>query len=401
MAAAAATAFGLPVRLVRLTLGVLALLAMRPRGSDLVALAALLSSLYPAFLWIAVVLYGAPSAAAVLLALATGLLVLSGLGARRASQARHGLLLATLARRADLVDPEQLEAFLSEQRRRAPWAWSSPGRSILAGAGITTDSALERAGSDGVSGPGTGPPRVGRQRAHPRRPAVSGRAVVVVLAGMLAVGALTVLVLNLDPGLLPGVAEAPMAPQVGRVGAGFAAAAAVGGIAVVAHGLRGRRSGVLVLAAVLALSGAGGAATWLRLVHDPQAEPIRIEAADLEVGQWSSCPVRPSTWAQPVIIDLQGIDQATVDRLRTRQGAAGLEADRPAISIDCQRALGRITVLLPADEEHVNVWATSMDGSSDGRHAGHDDAVLEVYGSVLVGEVEILAAGQDDQEGTE
>lgn len=353
------------------------------RRADVAALLALLPAGLIGLWWIVAVLAQAAALTAVLLALAIILLGLLSLAARRAGQARRALVLALLARRADLADEQTLEVFLLEQHRRAPWAWDrlahGDARAVLdpeaAQAGITHGEGRQSAKG------GPGPSR--------RMSSASARTVSALLAGMLAACALVTLVLNLDPDLAPSVAGAPLLPQIGRVGAGLAAATALAGLALCVLGWRGRHSLVLALAGLLALSGAGLAGTWLRLTADPQAAPYVLSVDDLEDGMYASCPEGLSTWSRPITIDLRDLTAEDAERIREQRQRAGAPTDGTAGVIHCSRMVGSLTVLMPADPGLVEVGLNTLDewveaGAWDG------DSILAVYGDVFIGPVEIV-----------
>lgn len=363
------------------------------RPVDGLALLAVVPSLAGMWLWMGVGLASSPAATGVLIALLVILLGLLLLAARRAAAARRGLMLALLARRADLVEPAQLETFLREQLRRAPWAWTrrdTEGAALLLAAASTDMAAGASARGDLGSAEDPGEePAVPRAASRARHPRASARSTMVVLAGMLAVGALTVLVLNVAPELVPAVAAAPL-PRLGRLGVACAAATAVAGIALVILGARGRTSLALVLVGALALTGAVIGGGWLRLTHDPGAEPVRIVAADLEAGSHHTCPVGPSSWSRPVVVDLRGVDAAAVERLRKQQERLGLGDDATAISIDCYRPVGDLTVLLPADPGLVLVHVSAPEGAVQAGAVPETERAVSVSGDLLVGDVTII-----------
>ncbi|GAA4530577.1 hypothetical protein GCM10023160_31770 [Brachybacterium paraconglomeratum] len=397
-----------------------ALISFEARPVDVLALLAVVPSLAGTF-WMMFVLARFSAAAAVLVALTVIVLALLLLSVRRAAEARRGLLLAALARRAELVDLDQLEAFLREQRRRAPAAWTVlagegklpgfPAESLGgAGGGAHADGAVFEGGAadGGITGetaedlPRT-PLRVHSRsrRTVPRRPAATIRTVIAVLAGMLAAAALTVLTLNLAPELAPTLAAAGPLPQVGRLAAGLGAATLVAGLALVILGLRGRRSVVLALAALLALGGTGLGGAWLRLTYDPQAVPLQIIAADLEAGRHLSCPSDPGSWAQPLIIDLRGLDAAAAEKLREQQRSHGIGEEGPVTSVGCTRPVGDLTVMLPSDPELVRVWVGTTDGMVEGGAARGAVPVVDVWGDVLVGTVTIIEQPSTAENGDE
>lgn len=367
---------GVEVPLVAMTTG-------KVRRADVAALLALLPAALIGLWWIVAVLARAAALTAVLLALAMLLLGLLGIAARRAGQARRAMILALLARRADLADDQSLEDFLLEQHRRAPWAWDrlahGDARAVLDPEAAQAAMSHSEERQSVTGGPG-------RSR---RRSSASARTVSALLAGMLAVCALVTLVLNLDPDLAPSVADAPLLPQIGRVGAGLAAATALAGLALCVLGWRGRRSLALALAGVLALSGAGLAGTWLRLTVDPQAEPYVLTVDDLEDGMYASCPEGVSTWSRPITIDLRDLTAEDAERIREQRQEADVPADGTAGRIHCSRMVGSLTVLMPADPGLVEVGLNTLDewveaGAWDG------DSILGVYGDVLIGPVEIV-----------
>lgn len=397
-----------------------ALTSFEARPVDVLVLLAVVPSL-AGTVWMMFVLARFSAAAAVLVALTAIVLALLLLSARRAAEARRGLLLAALAHRAGLVDLEQLEAFLREQRRRAPAVWAVLGAEGAhpgfpaegfggAGGGADADGAVFEGGAadGGITGetaedllrtPPSSRSRSGR--AVPRRPVAGPRAVIAVLAGMLAAAALTVLTLNLAPGLAPTLAAAGPLPQVGRLAAGLGAATLVAGLALVVLGLRGRRSVAMTLAALLALAGTGLGGAWLRLTYDPQAVPLQIVAADLEAGGHLSCPSDPGRWAQPMIIDLRGLDAAAAERLRGQQRSNSMGEEGPVTSIGCSRPIGDLTVMLPSDPELVRVWVGTTDGVVEGGAARGAAPVVDVWGDVLVGTVTIIEQPSTAENGDE
>lgn len=360
-----------------------AMLRGRARLADALALLALLPTLLVGLWWLLVCVLEMPALAAVLGAL---VVLLGGLvvhAALRSRAARSALVLAALAHRAGITERESLDAFLLEHRRRAPWAWASLGE------GRTGPALGEaEAGADGGSSSADGA-QIPSAASRPPRPAVprpSDRTVLAVLAGMLAAAAAGVLVLNLDPGLAPGLAEAWILPQIGRVTAGLWLVTVVAGIALVVIGLRGRRSIVLGLVGVLALLGAGSGTAWVRTVHDPAAAPLILTAEDLSVGDRRTCPQGPETWSQPVTIDLRDVDAADVARWRAQQEQGG-EGPVP-VSVDCSPLLGRVTVLLPRDLDGIRV---ELGSGGDWLEAGAREApALRVTGWPGVGQVELV-----------
>ena len=432
--AALARATGTPVRLVRLTAVLLALLgpgiplyllgmlliarrtdrAEAPggvetplraliggavRGVDVLALVLLLPALPLSLLWLLLLAVDHRGVLAALGSVALVLLLLLGLAARRAVLARRALVLAALARRAGIIEDAQLGQFLLEQRRRAPWAWQQLGRgewrSVLEVPGDSAVTGADGSGSGVGLDPGTEPGagatparwlRRGRG-SRPRRPRASGRTVLAVLAGMLAALALGMLVTNLRPDLVPALDDPSPLPQVGRIGTGFALATLVAGAALVVLGARGRRSLLLLLAGVLALAGTGAGAAWLRLTQDTGLPPLVISAEDFDPMRQADCPDPGATWGRSVIVDLSSVTAADVGAWRTQQLAEG--GDPQPVIIGCDVLAGRTTLRMPEDDSLLRGYlGSSWSGIEVG--TGGDETGIVIYWTTLVGTVEVV-----------
>ncbi|WP_246957367.1 PspC domain-containing protein [Brachybacterium sp. Marseille-Q7125] len=342
------------------------------------------------YVWLSFLGYWIPNALAVCLALAMGGGVLLWLAARAAARDRREAMFALLAHRAQLLDEPALSAFLAERRTSLELSGL-----FTAGRGPEHD----------------GPHAAGHERAahrpfrsrQPRRPAASARTILAVLAAMVAVTALTVLLLNVQPTLLPPGLDAPVLPQAGPVTVGTALAAALGGTMLIILGARGRRSGILLLAALLAAGGALSGGALLRIAHDPSAEPFVLTTADLERDGYHSCPSGLGELDRPVLIDLSDLDAQRAEQLRALSSAQRPDDVPEPVIIDCYRPIGQITVRLPEDPGLV---AVTLHGSrSPEVQRQPEDPVVRVWGSVDVGAVDLEepaakqdAAEQDDTE---
>lgn len=173
----------------------------------LVVLSLIPALLVGGYLLLLLVIYG-KALLVLLLLLSVLLLAVLALAAGRASQARQAMMLAVLARRAGFKDQVELEEFLAEQHRRAPYAWGE--RPVADPVPVDTAAAVP---GRARRGRGRGD-RTGRNRPRVQKP--SARTTLAVLALTLAAGALTFLTVNLTPQLLPAVAQDPPLPQIGR-----------------------------------------------------------------------------------------------------------------------------------------------------------------------------------------
>lgn len=335
------------------------------------------------YIWLSLLGHWVPNALTVCLALTVGGGVLLWLAARAAARDRREAMLALIARRAQLLDEPALVEFLAERRR-------SLKHSGLYGAG----AGLEHDGPEHDGATQDRSTTVSRERTalrtsrptRPRRPAATARTVLATLAAMVAVAALAVLLLNVQPALLPPGLEAPALPQAGPATVGAALAAALGGAMLIALGVRGRRSGILLLAALLAADGALGGGALLRTVHDPTAEPFIITTADLETERFHSCSSGLGELDRPVLIDLSDLDAQRAEQLRASSSKQSDGIPDPVI-IDCDLLVGQITVRLPEDPTLV---AVSLDGSQ--RFVVHrepDDPAVRVWAHVMLGSAQL------------
>ncbi|MCW1804915.1 PspC domain-containing protein [Brachybacterium squillarum] len=362
-----------------------ALLGGAARGVDVVAAVLVLPAVVLGAWWLLVLGLYFPGTLAVLGAVVLVLSLLMVLAARRAAEARRTLVLATLARRAGVADDAALEELLLEQRRRAPWAWERLGegdaRAVLYSSAATAREDATTAGA----APRSGTPRRGR-RDRPRAPRASVRTVLAVLAGMLAATAAGLLVTSLRPALVPELGASPLLPVVGRIATGATLATVVAAVALVVLGARGRRSIVLVIAGVLALTGTGLGATWLRLTQDTGQAPLVITGADLDPLLPPACPDVDSTWSRTVVVDLSAVTAADVESWRAQQQEAG--QDPTAVVIACSPVAARTTVRMPEDLSLVRALVQDPWSSTEAGTAQDEPGVI-VYWSTQLGTVRI------------
>ncbi|MGY5763918.1 PspC domain-containing protein [Brachybacterium sp. DNPG3] len=406
----------------------------RVRTTDALVLLALIPVGLLSLWWIVVEALHLRGFLGVLLGLAVVLCVVAVIAAHRGAEARRAFVLVQLARRAGIADDEQLGRFLLEQRRRAPWAWahlaagdaraaletadvgpddgapadSGPAGAVAAamqaasaGPAAAVAAAMQQAPTSAVSGapafPSASRP-VRPVRRRPRVPRATPRTLLAVIAGMLLALALTVLVLNLDPSLLPGLSDAQIAPQAGRLAAGFAAAAVVAGVALVVLGLRGRRSVALALVGIIALADAGMGAAWVRLTWDPVAEPYVIDASALDYGSYLDCPSTAEYWSRPIVIDFSGITAERAEELRAQRPAD--EEGALPIAVSCTPLVGDVEIRLPEDEDLVSITMATGQSWFERNAWYEDDPVAQVYGSMMAGRVTLVSAdGTTEEQG--
>lgn len=366
------------------------------RGSEVLALLLLVPTLVVGLWWSAVIALGVTHIALLLAVLTAVVGILLMTAALHAARARQVLLLSVLAREAGLADAEELADVLTEAQRRAPHAWAMIGRGDIEAAlepAADLDAAAAAQGASPVNGDeAPSPRRRSRQlkpRRRPRPDRLSGRLVLAAVAGSLALGALTLLMLNAWPTLLPSVALAPLLPQVGRVAAASGAVALLLAAVLIVSGLRGRRSTSLVLIAALATTVAGTGAVWLRLTHDPEAVPVVLTLEDPDYGSSLDCAGGVAEWRRPIVIDLRSLDERDAERIREEAAEAGDDLGGISALVGCHGPVGRITVLMPEDQSLVDGGiSTVSDYMLIGQ--GGPDAVVGVTGSLLIGDVTVV-----------
>ncbi len=428
--AAVARAVGLPVRLVRLEAFLLLLLGIGPalylvatlllprevgegqnpeietprsradsgrgRVGDALALLAVLPALGLGLFWLFILYFSLPSLVGLLLVVAAVIALVLRLAAHRAQESRRAVILAGLAARAGLEDEDALREFLREQQSRAPWAFGGAVQQT----GEGSVSQAEATSGDGAAPTGQHPagqqparrsfPGLGRHSADPRTH-ISSRTVSATFALMAVAVAAMLTVLNLDPGLAGSVAQGPLLPQLGRIAAGLGAASLVAAIVLIHQGLKGRYSVLLAAAATLTLVGTVGGTLWLRLTHDPQAEPVQIDASHMTYGEQRSCPQGLEAWRRPVVIDLRDLNEADAHRLRAQATEQAGNASGALSFVDCtQTAFPHATILMPKDPNLVSVDVISTLGAD--QHAGTTtgNSAVSVYVRSDLGETTIV-----------
>lgn len=347
----------------------------------LVVLSLIPAMLVGGYLLLLLVIYG-KALLVLLLLLSVLLLAVLALAAGRASQARQAMMLAVLARRAGFKDQVELEEFLAEQHRRAPYAWGE--RPVADPVPVDTAAAVP---GRARRGRGRGD-RTGRNRPRVQKP--SARTTLAVLALTLAAGALTFLTVNLTPQLLPAVTQDPPLPQIGRATAALAVMTTVTGAALVVIGWRGKRSVTIALVGLLALGGTSLGAGWLRLTHSPGAEPLVIAMSeDLTAGD-AFCPTDLGSAGVDMVLDLSAVTAPQPGQDHDDESGESTMPEERAYAA-CERPFGDVTVILPKDPSLVELHAHSDLGEVHGQPSvtGGVDAPLVVHAYTGLGDIRI------------
>lgn len=443
--AALADGWGVPVRLVRvlavllglLGVGVLAYLVlvlvlpaeradgsvghgMGALGNTLIGLG--MAPLLLLSIWWFVLLWLVNAAIPVLLLLVSlGVAAVLAAGARRSREARIAYLMGELARRAGVADETELDALLAVQRRRAPHAWA--GRRARPTLAVEESVAAKDSGAVDPSAAAVSlpsfpqpkrPPRP--SRSHGRR--LGARGTVLAAAVLLGVGALTVAVLALRPGLLPWLAQdLPLAP-LGRVAAGAGAIAVVAGLLLVGLGARGFRAVRVATAGILALVVFAGGVTWSRLTVDPHAEPLMVTMQEYTPGQdIEVCPQSgPAQWGAPLVLDLSHLEAPTDPAVAAKifyaqndipEGTPESQLDGEHFAsldlimrLHCDRPIGDVQVILPADETPFFGMISAPLGEVRGPQPGSVPVLggksigVVVQGTVVTGDITYTKASR-------
>jgi phage shock protein PspC (stress-responsive transcriptional regulator) len=366
--AALAVAWGVPVRLVRVQMVLLALLGIglvlypvlvlalpgrvstregaqdrdgdRIRrgvgaGGDLVLAVAAIAGALLGIWWLLLLARYAFASLWILVPLALVGGVVIGIAATTAARARRAFVLAELARRAGITDQGELEDTIRAYRRSAPHAWDAEAlRSVVregstaqgtstgpTGPGAATGPAGTAAASPdpgtaggGATGadpvtqvPGGRDPsrsRVGRRR-RPTPPPGQARWSLLSATALLVATAVPLGALGLWPDAVTRMAPGIPVPQILAVGATAAVVTLVAGVLLIIGGRHGRRSRWTGVAGVLALVMVVGSTAWTRATDPADADPIVMHVSEYQPGYTISCPESgTSSWARPVVIDM-------------------------------------------------------------------------------------------------
>lgn len=350
-----------------------AIARLHPRRGDLLIGLAIIPAVLLSIYWFALVMIVSGSPFVVLVPVVGAGVVLLAWAARRARRARRRYAVAALARRAGILEEDELEAVIARLVREAPAAW------------LRTDpdaAAVLRARS---------------ARRRPRRSssrALSARASVVAVGALLAVWTAVFLTISLIPSWAPALSQASALPIIGDLGAGAAVAAAVAGMILVALGMRRRHSVVIAACGLLALAVFGTSVVWVRMTDDRGTTPIVVAYQQYVPSETYFCPEDPSSWNRPVVIDLSQLRASTTDPVAATasfgagasdggDGSAGGGATA-AMWISCTRPVGDVTIILPPETDALPIastlstrWGTT-EGNAPSSMISWDEATVGV-----------------------
>lgn len=266
-----------------------------------------------------------------------------GMGAWRTSRARTTYFFAMLGRRAGIVGDKELWRTIDDLRSEAPRAWAR-------------------------SEDETGDPSATIPRNSPKVPTWQ---VGVRLTAFMATALALYSLVSFFPSLLPWVD--PDGPLAGLTRAG-AVAGLVGlgiGISLVAWAIKGKRCPQFVVWGLVCTLCFGSAVAWSRLTDSRESSPIRVEVTEYEPGALIECqPGGLRQWNRPVVIDMSKLEAppsaAAASKAWDERNSGGDPAFRDlSMTLSCSRAVGDVTVILPKHQWSVETGLTTALGAYD------------------------------------
>ncbi len=315
------------------------------------------------------------------IALILGLVL--GVGAWRASRARTTYLFAVLAKQAGIVGEKELWRTVDELRREAPRAWGRVGVHSA-----ETDASHQRPA-----------PRVSTWHAWTR--------LIIMILAALAVYSLGSFYPKLLPGLDP---DGPLAALT-RAGVALGVVALGAGASLVRWGAAGKRSPQVVAVGLICALCFGSSVAWTRLTDSRGVSPIVLRVDEYQPGALIEChPGGYRQWNRPVIIDFSGLGAPPTSAQAHRAWVERNPGSDPSLvdlsmTISCDRGVGDVEVILPPESWAVDTSLTTAFGSYDAEHwQGFQrwdptTVSIKLMGELGAGDVTYAPAGSPPQKG--
>lgn len=305
-------------------------------------------------------------AVAFLLPVTLLLALVLAIGMWRSSRARTTYLFAALARQAGIVSEKDLWRTVDELRQEAPRAWRHAG--AVAGEGKPHDADPA--------------PRISSWQAF--------TPIAVCILASLILFSLASFYPNFMPWVDP---QGPLA-GVARAGMSLSLVGCGAGLSLVWWGRRGHRSPELVAAGLVCVLAFAASVTWVRLTDSRGEKPIVLAVEEYEPGAYIRCnPGGIRQWKRPVILDFSALKNKPSEDEALQMWQARNPGYEPGVrdltmTVECSRVVGDVKVILPSSQWPVDVnVSTALGTYEDPTWEGFQREDSKTVSLVLSGEL--------------